>query len=1115
MTQTNLDLAAKIFGPPCEELDDVHRYCNGAVSVYPKTGGASARLEVDGKKSALFGSLDWFEKRIKKNGGGDPRTALEKFVREESKEAEREAQAEEAKNEREAEAEEAKHEAAGIVNDILIEKLRPKQDESGKWRLDLGLAEIEVEPDDSTKTLAYRAIDEFEAWGIRLPKVGRKFTEEERARVRASLPKPEGEPPAADPVEDLPSEEAPQPDHPAPNTEAESIKFLQKLRPGGPSLLTAIVPDGATTTITAQTADQVEAFVRKHDGKQNLYYSVNPTRKRLNKKAAKTDIAAIEYMLADLDPNEGETSEAAKARYLKALESFEPKPTAAIDSGNGIQALWRLQERIVLGEPIWVEKQVTENGKTKTKKVLEFSAEDQAKIADVEARAATLMLRLGAKPGTQNVDRILRLPGTINLPNEKKRKQGRTQCPTKLLWFNDASYPLDAFLSNNAPLTGFTLLSDDSGAPRLSLPFVDLGTGLPKPRDETASGYGFRFMRDCHAKGVTYGEARTAILADKTKAGEWANRIDERQLQRAWEHSKPNPKPGGGGNTTVDAEIAQLATLSTFEYERKREIVAEKLSIRVTTLDKLVAKRQAPALQLGSGGLQDDLALKFSTTYASDLRYVAAWNKWFQWDGVRWREEKTLHAFHLARDICRKADQQAADHMMVAGVIGLARTDRRQAAITEQWDADPWLLGTPEGTIDLRTGKLSPPKPADYITKITAVAPSNEPPRDSCPLWLAFLNRVMNGDEGLQDYLQRVCGYSLTGNTTEDALFFHYGTGDNGKSVFSDTISGILNDYHETADMELFVITHGEKHPTDLASLRGARLVTAVETEEGKRWAEAKLKKMTGGNPIKARFMKQDFFTYSPQFKLSFEGNHKPTIRNVDRAISRRMNLIPWLVTIPVEERDKDLSDKLKAEWPGILRWMIDGCLAWQREGLKPPKIVRNTTKDYLESQDTTQNFFDDCCIIANNESDSFEHIWDGFVDWAEDCREYISTKKAFGQKLIDKGFQSKPYGPNRVVTYFGIRCIRENKKKLMDEARRRTEEERHRPAPAENALRPIVVGKAPEGVPCVHCGSIGDRPVLKLRDNRVPPGEPGGRAECLHWPCAQKWFKGEFPPQE
>jgi putative DNA primase/helicase len=247
--------------------------------------------------------------------------------------------------------------------------------------------------------------------------------------------------------------------------------------------------------------------------------------------------------------------------------------------------------------------------------------------------------------------------------------------------------------------------------------------------------------------------------------------------------------------------------------------------------------------------------------------------------------------------------------------------------------------------------------------------------------------------------------------------------------------------------MELFVVAHGERHPTDLASLRGARLVTAVETEEGKRWAEAKLKQMTGGDPIKARFMRQDFFTYIPQFKLMFAANHKPAIRNVDVAISRRFHLVPWLVTIPEKERDKDLSDKLKAEWPGILRWMIDGCLEWQRIGLKPPKIVREATKEYLESQDTTQNFFDDCCVIAKDEFDSFAHLWDGYVDWCEDCREYVGTKKAFGQKLRDKGFQWILYGPDRAMTYVGIRCIRENAKKAKEAAARRTEELRRQAA--------------------------------------------------------------------
>jgi P4 family phage/plasmid primase-like protien len=370
----------------------------------------------------------------------------------------------------------------------------------------------------------------------------------------------------------------------------------------------------------------------------------------------------------------------------------------------------------------------------------------------------------------------------------------------------------------------------------------------------------------------------------------------------------------------------------------------------------------------------------------------------------------------------------------------------------------------------------------------------------------------MAGDQEMIDYLQRVCGYCLTGDTTEDALFFHYGKGGNGKSVFLETIAGILNDYHETADMELFVVTHSEKHPTDLASLRGARLVTAVETEEGKRWAEAKLKQMTGGDPIKARFMRQDFFTYSPQFKLMFAGNHKPAIRNVDMAISRRFHLIPWLVTIPKNEQNKKLSDDLKAEWPGILQWMIDGCLAWQKQGLKPPKAVNSATQEYLDSQDTVQNFFDDCCVIARNESDSFEHIWDGYVDWCEDCREYIGTKKAFGQKLRDKGFHAKG-GKER--TYIGIRCVRENRKKLLEETKQNTE--RLKTKVEEQKLRQAAKTKSdelPYPSPVVEVPDLGPDPLdqhstPQAAKPTAPPLTPGHVRELhrrsLDWIAARE----------
>ena len=206
---------------------------------------------------------------------------------------------------------------------------------------------------------------------------------------------------------------------------SEPISFLEHLRFGGPWVLTAIVPDGRTITISARTIAEINAFVHEHNGKLNLYYAVNPLRNLMWKKAAKADVAAIEYLLADLDPATGETSEAAKARYLEQLNgSFEPKPTAIVDSGNGIQCLWKLTNPIVLPEEEAVRKAI---------------------IADAEARTKAIMVRLGAKPGTQNIDRILRLPGTINLPNAKKRKEGRVECQTKLISFNGATYPLELF----------------------------------------------------------------------------------------------------------------------------------------------------------------------------------------------------------------------------------------------------------------------------------------------------------------------------------------------------------------------------------------------------------------------------------------------------------------------------------------------------------------------------------------------------------------------------------------------------------------------------------------------------------------------------------------------
>ena len=332
------------------------------------------------------------------------------------------------------------------------------------------------------------------------------------------------------------------------------------------------------------------------------------------------------------------------------------------------------------------------------------------------------------------------------------------------------------------------------------------------------------------------------------------------------------------------------------------------------------------------------LALRFAETHANDLRYVAAWGRWLFFDGTRWRSDETLVAFDRARKMCRWAAAECGGKMAktlasaktVAAVERLARADRRLAATVDQWDADPWALNTPCGMLDLRTGKLRPHRPDDYVTKLTGVVPD---PSFQSPMWLKFLNRVMGGDEELVAFLRRLTGYALTGLTWEHALFFLYGTGANGKTTFLNALISCAGDYHRTAPIETFTAAMGERHPTDLAGLRGARLVTAVETEEGRRWAESKIKVLTGGDRIAARFMRQDFFEFAPQFKLLIAGNHKPGLRSVDEAMRRRFNLIPFTITIPPRSETsycpKSSRPNFRASWLG---WCKDVSIGKNRD---------------------------------------------------------------------------------------------------------------------------------------------------------------------------------------
>jgi putative DNA primase/helicase len=417
----------------------------------------------------------------------------------------------------------------------------------------------------------------------------------------------------------------------------------------------------------------------------------------------------------------------------------------------------------------------------------------------------------------------------------------------------------------------------------------------------------------------------------------------------------------------------------------------------------------------------DHLALEFTNLHGDKLRYVHQWGKWLKWDGTRWVFESTLGAFDMARDLCRifanacndpEDKTKIASAKTVAAVERLAKADRKHAATSDVWDTDPWLLNTPNGVVDLKTGNMLPHDPARYMSKITSVAPGGE-----CPRWFKFLDEVTAGDKEMQAFLKRVAGSATIGRVLDHYWVFLWGPGGNGKGVFIDNVVMVLNDYAYVAPMEMFVVTQGERHPTDLASLRAARLVTAQETEEGQQWAEAKLKMLTGGGRITARFMRQDPFEFWPQFNLWFAGQHRPSLKSVDDAHKRRANIVPFL--FKAQKPDRLLSDKLKGEHGGILARMIEGALEYQRDGLNPPLSVIDATRMYMNSQDAIGRWIEDCCVTGGTNWAGAGALHDLYREWCKSNDEPVRSKKAFGTELQNRGF--RPDVQNNVRVYRGI----------------------------------------------------------------------------------------------
>lgn len=410
--------------------------------------------------------------------------------------------------------------------------------------------------------------------------------------------------------------------------------------------------------------------------------------------------------------------------------------------------------------------------------------------------------------------------------------------------------------------------------------------------------------------------------------------------------------------------------------------------------------RKPPA---GAGEHLTDLgnARRFIAQYADRVRHCAALrNPWLVWDGTRWAPDETGEVVRMSKNVVRSlyaeaahvADEEVRDKLLkhaaksesaqrIKALAELAATEEEISLVADQLDADPWLFNVENGTLDLRTGELRPHRKEDLLTKL---APVEYRPNARCERWLRLLKEVTNKDKDLQDYLQRIAGYALTGSTKEQCFFFAFGRGGNGKGTFLNTLRKLLGEYAQQADFNTFLARRGEGPRNDLARLRSARFVVASESQGEKSFDAQVMKQVTGNDTIVARMLYQEHFEYTPQFKIFLSANHKPRVDENTHAFWRRIRLIPFTRVFEgeqMEDRDK-LDATLAREMSGILRWALEGCMRWQKEGLHEAKAVRKATESYRDESDPLAEFFAQRCIMADDAWTSGPDLYQAFVNW-------------------------------------------------------------------------------------------------------------------------------------
>ena len=337
----------------------------------------------------------------------------------------------------------------------------------------------------------------------------------------------------------------------------------------------------------------------------------------------------------------------------------------------------------------------------------------------------------------------------------------------------------------------------------------------------------------------------------------------------------------------------------------------------------------------------------------------------------------------------------------------------------EELDANKYLLNCQNGIIDLKTGTLLPHEAHHLMTKIADVGYEKD---SETPTWTKFLETILVDEQGntnhdLIRYVQKLIGYSMTGDITDQSMYFLYGGGKNGKSTFINTIKDILGDYARQTNKETFIFKENASGAnSDVARLAGSRFVSAIESNEGEKLDESIIKQITGGEAVIARFMHKDYFEFSPEFKVFFTTNHKPIVKGTDEGIWRRIKLVPFLAFIAEEDRDAKLPVKLKEEASGILNWMVEGCLMWQREGLVPPKQIQNSGDEYRNEMDLLLPFILECCNINPLSEVGLKELYAEYKHFCQESGDYELKKRTFIREIENRGYKKENGTGNKVV---------------------------------------------------------------------------------------------------